>query len=344
MPRQLWAALLDLPANLKRAIAALIVVPTVATLGYIALFGWTFIDALYMTVTVLTTIGFREVRDLDTEGRVYTIFVALSGVGTVFYALVSVMQFIIEGELGHILGVHRMKDRIDRLRDHYVLCGFGRVGEEIAREFMARDIPFVVVETTDEAIERARKRGVLLLIGDATSDEVLRDAGVERARGLLAASDSDAGNTFITLTAKSLNPNIYVIARASHLESQQRMQRAGADRVFSPYLIAGRQMAISALHPIVTEFIDSGWTGRKDEPVLAEIEVTPDSGLAGQTLDDVLRGRKSVIVLGLRRATGDVAVAVPRDTRLEARDRIIVLGREAELEAVQPNHRHLAAG
>jgi len=344
MLRHVTSAILDLPPNMKRALALLVIVPSLATTGYVVLFGWSLVDAAYMTVTVLTTVGFREVRELDDAGRVYTMFVAVSGVGTIFYALVSVMQFLIEGEFGNILGVHRMKREISSLSDHYVLCGFGRVGEEIAREFMARDIPFVVVETTDEAIERAQKRGVLLLVGDATIDDILKEAGVERARGLLAASDSDAGNTFITLAAKSLNPSIYVVARAAHPESQPRMTRSGADRVFSPYLIAGRQMAISALHPIVTEFIDSAWSAQKDAPVLAEIEITPDSGFAGKTVDDVLRGRKSIVVLGLLNASGQVLVAPPGSTRLAAQDRIIVMGREPELAAVQPNHRHVAAG
>jgi voltage-gated potassium channel len=172
---------------------------------------------------------------------------------------------------------------------------------------------------------------------------MLRDAGVERAAGLLAASDSDAGNTFITLTAKSLNPGLYVVARAAYPDSQPRMLRAGADRVFSPYLIAGRQMAISALHPIVTEFIDSAWSARPGEPVLAEIEITPDSGFAGRAVADVLNGRKSVLVLGVRKATGEVLVAPPAETLLEARDRIIVMGPEPELEAVQPDHRHAAS-
>ncbi|TMG08789.1 MAG: hypothetical protein E6I02_02480 [Chloroflexi bacterium] len=166
-----------------------------------------------------------------------------------------------------------MHSRMKALKDHYILCGFGRVGEEVAREFVSRDLPFVVVETNQEAIERAERHGYLLLIGDATNDEILKAAGVERATCLLAASDSDAGNAFIVLTARALNTGLFIVARAAYPENEQRMLRAGANRVFSPYTVAGRQMALSALHPIVVEFIDTLATRKDGAPVLAEMEV-----------------------------------------------------------------------
>ena len=182
-----------------------------------------------------------------------------------------------------------MKGRIEDLKDHYILCGFGRVGEEIAREFETRRLPYVVIESNEEAIERCRQRGYLLLTGDATSDAILKEAGIERARVLLAASDSDAGNTFIVLTAKALNPTLFVVSRAAQPVSEPRMLRAGADRVFSPYTIAGKQMALTALHPMVVEFIDTLASRQDGAPVLAEIDVSDVSGLAGRTIHDVLR-------------------------------------------------------
>lgn len=334
--RRLNSTISVLPPNVIRAAVLLLALPVIGTTGYILIEGWSFLDALYMTVTVLTTIGFREVRPLDDSGRVFTIFLAIAGVGAIFYGLISLFQFVIEGELGLLIGRERMKGQIEGLRDHYILCGFGRVGEEIAREFSSRSLPFVVVENNPEAIERAERRGYLLLVGDATSDEILKEAGIDRATCLLAASDSDSGNTFIVLAAKALNPGLFVVSRAAHPESEPRMLRAGAERVFSPYIIAGRQMALSALHPVVVEFIDTLAARRDGAPVLAEIDVSEVSGLAGRTIDDVLHQFPSIVVLGLESAGGELRVAPAADTVLRTNDRIILMGQEAELEAIRP--------
>jgi len=336
MTLRLPEALSSLPRNLVTAAALLLTLPVIGTAGYMVLEGWGFIDSLYMSVITLTTVGFREVRPLDTSGKVFTMIFTVSGVGAMFYAFLSLFQFLLEGELGTFLGVQRMKGQIERVRDHYILCGFGRVGEEIAREFIARNLPFVVVENNPEAIERAQRRGYLLLVGDATSDAILKEAGIDRATCLLAASDSDAGNTFIVLTAKALNPGLFLVSRAAQPDSEPRMIRAGADRVFSPYVIAGRQMALSALHPVVVEFIDTLATREAGAPVLAEMEVTEDSGLRGRTIHDVLHASRSVVVLGLQPATGDLKVGPESDTVLEAGDRVIVMGREEELETIRP--------
>jgi len=252
-----------------------------------------------------------------------------------------VFLFLIEGELAAILGVRRMKGRIESLKDHYILCGYGRVGSEIAHEFRQRGMPFVIVESNPTAIEEAQAAGYLVVHGDATTDAALRDAGIERARGLLAASDSDSGNTFIVLTAKSLRPDLYVVARAGRVESEARMLRAGADRVFSPYIIAGRQMALAALQPVVVEFIDTLATGQAGERVLAEIDVSEASGLAGQTIHDVLHTCPSVVVLAVQKANGELAVGAPSTTVLQEGDRVIVMGKEEELERVRPASRQL---
>jgi voltage-gated potassium channel len=334
MIRHLRETIYHLPPNMIRAGALLIILPIAGTLGYMVLERWSFLDSLYMTVIVLTTIGFREVRELDDSGKIFTMILAVTGVGAILYALLAVFQFLIEGEFGTILGTQRMKGQIERLQDHFILCGFGRVGEEIAREFVARDIPFVVVEQTPEAVERAERRGFLLLVGDATNDEILRQAGVDRARCLLAASDSDSGNTFITLSAKALNPGLFVVARAAQPESQSRLQRAGADRVFSPYIIAGRQMAVSALQPMVVEFIDTLSTGTTEGPILAELEVSPESGLEGRTVAEILSGVESIIVLGVQHRSGQVTVGPAADEPVHVGDRLLLMGTEPDLEAI----------
>jgi voltage-gated potassium channel len=231
-----------------------------------------------------------------------------------------------------------MKSHIQNLQNHFILCGYGRVGEEIAREFRDRNVPFVVIDNTGDALERATRRKIPLLEGDATADDILKEAGIERAVCLLAASDSDSGNTFISLTAKALNPNIFVVARAAHPESRARMLRAGANRVFSPYVTAGRQMAISALQPTVVELIDTLATGSKGERILAEIDVSSESGLAGRNMGEVFAGKATIVVLGVRRTDGQVLVGPPASERLEPGDRVIVVGDNSELEALQAAH------
>jgi len=325
-----------LPGNLIAAAAVLVLLPLAGTAGYVAIEGWGFLDALYMTVTTLTTVGFREVHPLSTGGRIFTIVLAIAGVGAIFYALLSLFQFVLEGELAQMLGVRRMKGRIEALRDHYILCGYGRVGTEIARELSERGVPFVIVESNPEAIARAQASGHLMLEGDATSDAVLREAGIERARGLLAASDSDAGNTFIVLAAKALRPDLYIVSRAGRTESESRMHRAGADRTISPYAIAGRRMALSVLQPLMVEFIDTLATGRHEEQILAEIEISAESGLGGRTIEDVMESCRGAVVLGVQRATGAIQVGPRGTTSLEVGDRLIVLGDETELEAIRP--------
>ncbi len=334
MLRELRAAISSLPSNLKRAGVLLITITIVGTAGYMIIEGFSFLSAVYMTVIVLTTIGYTDLK-LDDNGRVFTIFLAITGVGTIFYTLIDGFKFILEGELGNILGVHRMKTQISNLKGHFILCGFGRVGEEVAHEFVSRGAAFIVVDNNPEAIERAQQRGYLLLVGDATSDEILREAGVERAACLLAAADSDANNTFITLTAKALNPGILVVSRAAHPESLPRMQRAGADRVFSPYVTAGRQMAISAIQPMVVEFIETLASVQTGGAILAELDVSPPSGLAGRAIHDILHECRTITVLGLRRQSRDVIVGPPNDTRLEPGDRLILMGDKEEMDRLQ---------
>ncbi|MGQ9571665.1 MAG: potassium channel family protein [Dehalococcoidia bacterium] len=304
--------------------------------GYILIEGWSFLDALYMTVTTVTTVGFREVKPLSDEGRVFTIFLILFGVGAAFYILTALVALVVEGDLGLALGLRRMKGKIEALRDHHILCGFGRVGEEIAREFRARGVPFVVVDSNPEAIERARKHGYLLVEGDASSDATLLEAGIERARCLLAASDSDSGNTYIVLTAKALNPRLFVVARAGQPASMTPMVRAGAERVISPYSIGGRRMALSALQPLVVDFIETLAKGRHGEQILAELEVSEGSGLAGMTIEGCLRDCRGAVVLAVQKASGDVQVGPRGGTVLELGDRLMVLGSEAVLEALRP--------
>jgi voltage-gated potassium channel len=313
---------------------AALIVWAVGIVGYMAIEGFSFLDAVYQTITAVTTAGFGEINPLGSGGRIFTVAIIILGVIVILYVLTAVMQIAVEGELENILGVRRMKGKIEALRDHYILCGFGRVGEEIAREFTERRIPLVIVDSNPEAIERARKHDYLLVEGDASSDAALLEAGIERARCLLAASDSDSGNTYTVLTAKALNPRVFVVARVGQVASRTRTLRAGADRVISPYSIGGRRMALSALQPLVLEFMDTLATGRHGEQILAELEVSEESGLAGRTIEECFRTSPSATILGLQKPSGAIQVGPRGTTILELGDRLMVLGNETDLEAI----------
>jgi voltage-gated potassium channel len=320
----------DARARVFTGLMIFAVMLAVGTAGYMIIERWSLLDALFMTVTTITTVGYREIHPLDAKGRIFTIVLVLCGVGTAFYLLTTFVALIIEGDLRAAFGLTRMKGRIEQLRDHHILCGYGRVGEQIAREFAERGAPFVVVESNNDTLPRAVDQGYLVVQGDASSDEVLLEAGVTRARTLLAASDSDSGNTYITLTAKALNPDIFVVARAARPESESRAMRAGAARVISPYSISGRRMALSALQPNMVDFFDTLSVGRNAERILAEVEVTEESGLLGLYVRHVLEASR-VTILGLQRAGGELIVGPREDVRLEMGDRLMVVGTEEDV-------------
>jgi voltage-gated potassium channel len=302
--------------------------------GYMIIEGWSFLDALFMTVTTITTVGFREVHPLGTGGRIFTIFVILFGVGVAFYLLTTIVQSAVEGEFAQALGVRRMQQKIEALRDHYILCGFGRVGEEIAREYGERSVRFVIIENNPEAVARAQQQGYLLIEGDATQDAMLERAGIRHARALLAASDSDSGNTYITLTAKALRPDILVIARVGNPAGEPRVARAGAERVISPYKLAGRRMALSALQPLAVDFFDVLASGRQGEQILAELVVTEASQMAGHSVHDVLHRSSATSLLAIQHPDGTLVVGPPDTHIINLGDRLILLSNEPDIETL----------
>lgn len=302
------------------------------TAGYVLIEGWSLLDALYQTVTTLSTVGFREVHDLSRAGMVFTMILIVGGVGGVFYTLTSAVQLAVEGELGEYFGRQRMHGRIRGLRDHYIVCGFGRVGREISTEFRARGIAFVVVDNNPDIEPELRELGYDYLHGNATRDEVLVAAGVERAAGLLAAADSDTDNTYIVLSARALNPNIYIVARAGQQSTEAKMLRAGANRVVSPYSIAGRHMAVAAVQPAMVDFMTTALRSEHGDLILAELTVTPASGLAGRTLHEVFDRHGDTTMLALRRETGEIIAGPQPGALLHPGDQIFVLGPPSELE------------
>lgn len=334
--RQGTYELRSMPAHRKIAIAAAILAALVAggTAGYVLIEGWSLLDALYQTITTLSTVGYREIHDLSTAGRVFTMALIVAGVGAMLYTVTIIAEALVEGDILSALGVRRQRVKIENLRDHYVLCGYGKVGVEVAAEFARRGVDFLVVEALPEAVDQLRERNYLFIQDDATREEVLEAAGVRRAQAIVAAVGSDADNTYITLTARALNPDALLVARAGAASSVPRLKQAGATRVISPYAEGGRRMALSALQPSVVDFMDTLFTGREGDIILAEIEVGAASPLAGRKVGAVFARTPSASVLALRRADGSLIIGPAADILLEPGDRLIVLGGEPELEAL----------
>jgi len=318
--------------HLRVPLLLLLALTLLGTAGYCLLLSVDPIDGLYQAVTTLSTVGFRELKPFDHRTKIFTILLILLGVGTVFYTITLLAATVVEGDLRRQFRRRLMMRRIEGIEKHFVICGFGRVGETIARDFLERREDFVVIDAAREAVDRAEALGCLAVLGDASDERVLRAAGADRARSLLAATDSDPANIYITLTAKNVNPSLYVIARSAGEINEDKLRLAGADRVVSPYAIGGRRMVLSALQPMITDFIDVLAAGRHGEMILAELEVLAGSSLEGSALADAFVDAPSTKVLGVRKQDGGLVVGPGGREILRAGDIVIVLAEEGEIE------------
>lgn len=308
-------------------IGAIVGVFTYAVAGYMIL-GFGFVDALYMSALALTTAGFNPVRELDGAEQIFTVTVAISGVSIFLAILATIGRTLVEGRL--VSRRRRMERRVGRIDKHFVVCAYGRVGRTVAREFEAEGVRFVVVEPLEELESQMMNDGVRYILGDPTSESVLARAGIERARGLVCAMDSDAKNVYITLAARSLNPGIFIVARASEAVSADRLYRAGANRVISPYVSSGRHMALLALRPRVVDYFDLG-LGEEPAIRLEELLIEPGSQLIGRSLDEVC---VKTIPLAIRRDAQLVPNPDPQ-IRLAAGDLLILVGEQEALRPVE---------
>jgi voltage-gated potassium channel len=314
------------------AIYAFIIIVAIGIIGYMVIEGWSFLDSIYMTVTTITTVGFDEVHPLSEAGRIFSIFLIIGGVGGALYILTTIMGHFIEAQFD--LGRRRMKNKIARLKNHYILCGYGRVGEAIAQTFSEEGTPFVIISNNEEHVARAEKEGYLAIFGDATSDDVLEEAGIKRAYGLVSAVGSDTDNTFITLSAREARPDLFIEARSSSPESESKLRRAGANRVISPHAIGGRRMAMLALRPAVVDFIDTVIYGRGRELQLETVDVVSGSSLIGQTMGQA-KGRAGITALAMRKQDGTLIANPPDEDLIEEGDRLIVIGTKQRLAALE---------
>ena len=308
------------------------------TAGYMAIEGWQLLDALYMTVITFTTVGYHEIQPLSDAGRVFNIFLILGGVAAMLYFLSALMSHIVEEEIfAAFVRRRRMRSTLANMQRHYLLCGFGRVGREVARAFAAERVDFIVVDANERSIAEAQELGYAYIQGNATEDDVLRAAGIERARGLVAATGNDSDNVYITLSARGLNANLQVVARTGDIANADKLKRAGADRVISPLEIGGRRIAMSALHPLAVDFSDSMFQGIRDDRVqFAELAIGAESALAGSSVGEIARNPQ-VEALGLRRANGEMIAAPPQDTAIRPGDSLFVIGDKDAVDALTGN-------
>jgi len=320
--------------RILRVIILLLGVIVAGTIGYIVIERLSFFDALYMTVITISTVGYEEVHPLSSGGRIFSSALIVGGVGIMLYSATTLVQYIIEGHFPNIFGRRRMKEKIEQLKGHIILCGYGRVGQEAAKVFESEGVAFVIIDENEEAVAKAIENGYLSLHGEATNDDTLKEAGMQVAKGLVAALDSDADNLYLTLSAKVMRPELFVVARGSNEESEVKLKRAGADRIILPYRIGGRRMALLTLRPLVVDFIDTTMHSRKGELILENVKVTSESPLAGITVKEGLGCCGAMAILAVRKKDDKLIPNPPEDTLLEADDELVIIGTREQLRMV----------
>jgi voltage-gated potassium channel len=312
--------------NLKLIFLALVVLVLIGMAGFHYMEGWPWFDGFYMVLTTITTIGYGELHPLSPAGRIFNTFLIVTGVGLVLLFFGGATQALLEFELQSVFGRRRMDREISRLSDHFILCGAGRVGRSAARELARKPLPFVVIDTDADKLAHHSDEGWLTLVGDATHEHVLRQAHIETARGLVAATTTDAINVYIILTARSLNPNLKIIARASEEEAEKHLLTAGADRVVSPYNFAGYRIAQTFMRPHVVDFFDTAMNQQKPLEI-EEVQVQAGSRVAGQTLEGSrIRQEMGVIVLAIKGEDSHMRFNPPPDEMIHQGDHLIAMG------------------
>lgn len=341
---------LHLPVRVWVAVAVPFALLAFGAAGFKATGGpeWTWFDALYMSAITLTTVGYGETHPLTDAGRAFTIVFLFGGVFLLFYAATETIRAIVSGQLRDTLGREGVKHALEDIRDHIVVCGLGRMGRLICQEFDRQKSPYVVVDRNEDLLEEWEHRLGVPVHGDATEDAVLRRAGVERAKVLVAVLPSDADNLYITLSARVLNPNIFIVARAEQEASEAKLRRVGANQVVSPYVIGGHRVAQAVLRPTVGHFLDQAGRLNAADYQIEEAVVLKHSPLCGKTLREAnLRDDLSVVVIAMRTNDGEIVFNPKGDTTIESGSVLVVVGRREHLDALEKvasgSHRHRPA-
>ncbi len=305
--------------------------------GYVLVEGWDLFDGLYMTIITLAGVGYGETRPLSFNGRVFTIFLIIGGVFTLANLINQVALALAEGYFETTIQLRRRMKQLEKLNNHYIVCGYGRIGRQICRDFITNQLPFVVIEQDTDTYETAEQDQVLVLQGDASSDQLLQEAGISRARCLICALPSDAENLYLVLSAKTLNPQILTIARANTEEGIAKLTRVGADRVVSPYLTGARRMAALALRPQVVDFIETAFSGEGTSYFIEELllDQRADSPAIGKTLKELdIRSKTGGLILAIRRASGVLLGSPSPNVDIEPGDLLICMGTSEQLQKV----------
>jgi len=318
-------------------IATLIAVTlATGTIGFYVIEGYSPFDAFYMTLITITTVGYAEIHPLSHAGRIFNSFLIFFGVTTLFFAIGAMTQSIIELELGEYFGKRRHKRMIDKLDRHFIICGYGRVGRNAAHELQRSGVPFVVVDRDPARAERAMQAGMLAVAADSTRDETLHALGITRARGLVAALATDADNLFVILSAKNLNPQLYVATRAGEEEAEEKLRRAGADAVFAPYTVAGYRLAQAVLRPHVFQFFDVAARSMGLDVDIEQVRVPEGSDFSSRSLQQTeIRRELGVIVLAIRKSDGHMLFNPPAETVISVGDYLIVMGAPNNLRTLE---------
>jgi voltage-gated potassium channel len=318
------------------AILMLIVVQVVGTTGYMAIEGWSAWDAVYMTVITVTTVGYREVAPLSFEGQVFTVVLLVGGVGTVFYCVTLLAARLIDSGFHRRWEDRRQARMIDALRQHYIVCGFGRIGRTVVEEFRRQGVPHIVIDRDPERVHEVLESGGLAVAADASNEEVLKRVGIDHARGLIAAVSTDAENVYTILSARLLRPDLFIIGRAESEDARRKLQRAGADRVLSPYQIGALQMAQTALRPAVVDFVQLATSSEHLELSMEQVRIADASPLDGQTLVTAnLRQRFGIVVVAIQRAAGHMEFNPSPDATMRTGDHLVVLGPPDRVKALE---------
>ncbi len=315
---------------------ALVATLLIGTAGFVLIEGYPVFDAFYMTLITVATVGYSEIHPLSPAGRVFNSVLVLFGVSLLFFGIGLTTQAVVQLELGEFFGKRRMRRMIDRLENHYIVCGYGRVGRGAAWEMQQAGLACVVVDRVQERAEAAVRAGLHALAADSTRDQTLLDAGVRRARGLVAALGSDADNLFVILSAKTLNPMLNVAARAGEEEAEEKLRRAGADTVFAPYTHAGYRLAQALIRPHVLQFLDFATKSVGLDVVIEQVRVVEGSEFASMSLKQMqIRREIGVIVLAIRRATGEMIFNPPAEAVIQNGDYLVVMGEQESLRKLE---------
>lgn len=331
-------------SKLKISIFLLLVIIVSGTTGYYLIEGMSPFDSFYMTMITISTVGFSEIKPLSTAGRALTILIIVSGISVLTYSLGQVARVFVEGEIRQILGRRKLEKQIAKLKNHYIICGFGRIGSTIAKELAAENIPFIIIEQDPEHIEQIDASHYFYLNMDATADTTLVRAGLHNAKGLVTAVSSDADNVFIALSAKGLRPDIFILARASDTKNEAKLLRAGASRVVCPYQMGGRRMAEILRKPTVVDFIDNTMMNSELDLKMEEAVIGPTSSLIGKTVvTSNIRQDFGVIIVAIKKVTNEMIYNPMPAEILDAGDVIVVIGKKdglRRLSAVMDPDKH----